>query len=165
MDVDDIRSNQKVVPCLLFVNEKRNEVKNAILHYTGIFKNSKILMEAPYPLEAGLPEGTLLFAQVKLGEYLLNAMSSTLPHDFDFSPGNSLVVECETQEEIDHFWANLGSNGQYYQCGWLSDQFGVSWQILPTILSKLMTDPVRSRKVIETFQNIQKFDIKALLEA
>lgn len=165
LDVEDIRSSQKVVPCLLFVNEKRNLVKEAITHYTGIFKNSKILMEAPYPAEVGLPEGTLLFAQVKLDGFILNAMSSTMPHEFDFSPGNSLVVECENQEEIDHFWDTLGSGGRYDQCGWLADRFGVSWQVVPTILGKLMNDPEKGPRVIQAFLKMKKFDIETLLKA
>lgn len=165
LDVEDIRSTQKIVPCLLFTNEKMGRVKEALTQYTGIFKNSRMLMEAPYPSEAGLPEGTLLFAQTKLDGFILNAMSSTLRHDYDFSPGNSIVVECDTQEEIDHFWSQLGAGGQYEQCGWLSDRFGVSWQIVPTILSQLMSDPEKGPRVIEAFLKMKKFEINTLLNA
>jgi predicted 3-demethylubiquinone-9 3-methyltransferase (glyoxalase superfamily) len=122
-------------------------------------------MEAPYPPEAGLPEGTLLFAQFRLAGYLFNAMSSTRPEEFDFSPGNSIVVECETQAEIDHYWEKLGKDGRYEQCGWLQDEFGISWQVVPKILSKLMADPERSKRVIDAFLKMKKFDIQQLLDA
>ena len=165
LDVEDINSSQKIVPCLLFTNGKRDLVKNALAHYTGIFKNSRILMEAPYPPEIGLPEGTLLFAQIKLDGFILNAMSSTMEHDFDFTPGNSLVVECETQEEIDYYWTQLGKDGKFDRCGWLTDRFGVSWQIVPKILGKLMTDPSKSQKVMASLLTMQKIEIETLLNS
>jgi predicted 3-demethylubiquinone-9 3-methyltransferase (glyoxalase superfamily) len=165
LDVDDIRASQKIVPTLLFSNEKMGMVKSALDHYTSIFKDTKILLEANYPAEAKLSEGTLLFAQFKLNDCIFNATSSTLKHDFDFSPGNSFVVECENQQEIDHYWERLGKNGRYDMCGWLADQYGVSWQIVPAILSKLMEDPEKGPLVIQAFLKMQKFDIDTLLKA
>lgn len=135
LDVDEINSTQKIVPTLLFANAKMHLVKEAIRHYTTIFKPSRTLLEAPYPPGAAVPEGSLLFAQCKLNDFILNATSSTLQHDFDFSPGNSLVLHCDTQEEIDYYWEKLGEGGREDRCGWLVDKFGVSWQIIPTILT------------------------------
>lgn len=165
LDVESINSVQKVVPCFLFANQKMALVKKAVDRFVSIFPNSRILMEAPYPPEAGLPNGTLLFAQFRLAGYIFNAMSSTRPEDFDFSPGNSIVVECETQAEIDHYWDKLGEGGRYEQCGWLQDEFGISWQVVPAILSRLMADPQRSGRVIEAFLKMKKFDIQQLLDA
>ncbi len=111
LDVHDIQSNQKIVPNFLFANAKMQLVKDAINHYNHIFNPSKILLEALYPPNPDIKEGTLLFAQLKLNDFICNAMSSTLQHDFDFSPGNSLVVNCETQAQIDYYWEKLGEGG------------------------------------------------------
>lgn len=165
LDVDPINNPQKVVPALLFTNEKRGLVKAAIDHYASIFPISRILMESPFPPEAGMSENALLFAQIKINGFILNAMSSWEDHTYTFSPGNSLVVECQNQEEIDHYWENLGRGGRYDRCGWLVDRFGVSWQIVPTILPALMQDPTRGPRVVEAFLKMQKFDIQTLLDA
>jgi len=165
LDVEAINSPQKIVPNLLFVNQKNSKVHEAREKYTAIFKPSMLLMNMAYPPEAGMPNGSLLFAQFKLNGFIMNAMSSTLQHDYDFSPGNSFVVECDTQEEIDAFWEALGKNGRYDMCGWLADEFGVSWQIVPSILSQLMSDPEKGPRVVQAFLKMQKFDIQTLLDA
>ena len=163
LDVKDIEGAQKIVPCLLFANDKMSFVKKAIDHYTSTFTDAAIRFEAPYPAEAGLEAGTLLFAQYALNGTIFQAMSSTLSHDFDFTPGNSFVIDCDTQDEIDHYWEKLGENGLYDRCGWLADAFGVSWQVVPTCLSKLIAE--KGQPVIEAFMKMQKFDIKTLEEA
>lgn len=163
LDAQDIEGEQKIIPCLLFTNEKKTFVKKAITHYTSIFKASTIRFEAPYPDESGLETGTLLFAQYQLNGTIFQAMSSTLSHDFDFTPGNSFVIDCDTQEEIDYYWEKLGENGNYNQCGWLTDEFGVSWQIVPTCLPRLMAE--KGQRVVEAFMKMKKFDIKGLEEA
>jgi predicted 3-demethylubiquinone-9 3-methyltransferase (glyoxalase superfamily) len=165
LDIDDIRSEQKIVPTLLFANQKNESVKSALTHYQSVFSNSKILLEAPYGADSQLPAGTLLFAQMKLSDFILNAMSSTLPHDFDFTPGVSFVIECEDQQQIDYYWEKLGKDGRYSMCGWLEDKFGVSWQVVPSILSQLMADPERSPRVIQAFLKMQKFEIDKLMHA
>lgn len=165
LDISTIKGDQKIVPSLLFANEKFGRVSEAIKLYSNIFSDSKILLKAPYPTEANFPEGTLLFAQININGFLLNAMSSSIKHDFDFTPGNSFVIECKDQVEIDYFWSKLGEHGHYDMCGWLSDKFGVSWQIVPHILSKLMSDPEKSQRVIQAFMKMQKFDIQTLINA
>lgn len=163
LDIDDIQSKQKIVPTCLFVNKKNQSVKDAISHYTGIFKPSKVILEAPYNTESGMPFGTLLFAQCSLNGYIFNTMSSTMVHDYDFTPGNSFVIECSTQAEIDYYWHKLGDGGHYSRCGWLVDKFGISWQVLPDFLAKLVNDPDKGPKVIQAFMKMQKFDIETLL--
>lgn len=165
LDVEAINNSQKIVPNLLFVNEKNTCVKEAREKYMSVFKNNMALMEMVYPPPAGMPAGSLLFAQFKLNGFIMNAMSSTLQHDYDFSPGNSFVIECDTQAEIDFYWESLGKNGRYDMCGWLADEFGVSWQIVPSILPQLMSDPEKGPRVIQAFLKMQKFDIQALLDA
>lgn len=165
LDIEPINNEQKIVPCLLFSNAKRTQLKAAMQLYTSIFKNSRILMEYPFPPKAGLPQGALLFGQVKLGNFILNLMSGMEKEEEDFTEGNSLVIECETQSEIDHFWEALGNGGEYSMCGWLKDKYGVSWQVVPSVLSKLMADPVKGPNVIEAFLKMQKFDIATLENA
>ena len=157
LDSDPIRSPQKMVPCLLFVNENRSRAKEAMEFYLGVFSESSKLMEAPHP-----GSDDLLFAQVKLEGYLINLMSSTETHDFGFSPGNSLVVSCEDQAEIDFFWEKLGEGGQYQRCGWLTDRFGHSWQIIPKDLGRWISDPQKSQKAINALLKMDKLIIKDL---
>ncbi|MBK8045011.1 MAG: VOC family protein [Haliscomenobacter sp.] len=165
LDMDPINSPQKVVPSLLFANAKSGEVKNALTHYSRIFPDSRILMEAPYPPSAQQPEGALLFAQFKLSGFIFNSMSSSIPHDFDFCPAVSFVIEADTQETIDYFWEQLGAGGQFGRCGWLADRFGVSWQVIPAMLSALMNDPEKAPRVVQAFLAMDKLDLETLQNA
>ncbi len=165
LDIDDMNSTQKIVPTLLFANAKFHLVKEALTHYTTIFNPSKILLEAFYPPGTAVPEGSLLFTQFQLKDFILNATSSTMQHDFDFTPGNSLVVSCENQEEIDHYWEKLVEGGHENMCGWLTDKYGVSWQIVPAILPQLMSDPKKGPLVVQAFLKMRKFDIQTLINA
>jgi predicted 3-demethylubiquinone-9 3-methyltransferase (glyoxalase superfamily) len=169
LDIDTINSSQKILPSLLFVNEKSGRVKEAITYYSSIFPSSRIIMEFPFDKSANLPGGTLLFAQFGLTGYLFNSMSSTLKHDFDFNESISFMVNCDTQEEIDHYWSKLSEGGdeKAQQCGWLKDKFGVSWQIVPTILNKLMNnkDAAKSQKVMHAILGMKKIVIADLVDA
>lgn len=165
LDVEPIRSPQKIVPSLLFGNEKRGQVKAALDQYVRIFPDSRSLLEAPYPESAGQPAGALLFAQFKLGNFILNAMSSPRDEDFDFTPATSLVVQCDTQEEIDYYWAELSAGGKPGRCGWLTDRFGVSWQVVPAVLPELLADPERGARVREAFLKMGKFELDVLLRS
>lgn len=86
-------------------------------------------------------------------------------HNFEFNEGLSFVVNCDTQEEIDYYWSKLTEGGQESNCGWLKDKFGVSWQIVPTVLGKLMQDKEKAQRVMEAFLKMKKFDIAKLLNA
>lgn len=164
MDIDAINNPQKMVPSLLFVNKKKALVKEALEYYISIFDESRMIMEWPYPMPVGdMPDGALLFGQCKIGPTIINAMSSTEEHDFDFTPGNSLVVVCKTQDEIDYFWDKLGDGGNYSRCGWLQDRYGVSWQIIPDILADLMVDADRGPKASQALQSMTKIEINGLL--
>jgi predicted 3-demethylubiquinone-9 3-methyltransferase (glyoxalase superfamily) len=169
LDIGTINSSQKILPSLLFANEKSGKVKEAITYYNSIFPNSRIIMEFPYDKSANLPEGTLLFAQFGLAGCLFNSMSSTLKHDFDFNESISFMVNCDTQEEINHYWSKLSEGGdeKAQQCGWLKDKFGVSWQIVPTILNKLMNnkDAAKSQKVMHAMLGMKKIVIADLEDA
>ena len=84
---------------------------------------------------------------------------------YTFSPATSFVIECDTQEEIDHYWEKLGDGGVYSKCGWLDDRFGISWQIIPVVLGKLMSDPQKVPSVMRAFMQMTKFDIVTLEKA
>jgi predicted 3-demethylubiquinone-9 3-methyltransferase (glyoxalase superfamily) len=136
-----------IYPCLWF----DGQAKNAAEHYCSIFKNSKIISD----------NGMVVIFELNGNKFMgLNGGPK-----YKFSPATSFVVECETQEEIDFYWEKLGDGGMYNQCGWLDDKFGVSWQIVPAILGKLMSDPEKAPGVIQAFMIMTKFDIKTLLNA
>lgn len=137
----------QIYPCLWF----DGKAKEAAEYYCSIFKNSKIISENPMVVIWELN-----------GKKFMGLNGGPM---YKFSPATSFVVECETQDEIDHYWDTLGAGGIYNQCGWLDDKFGVSWQIVPAILSKLMSDPTKSQKVTEAFMQMNKFDIEKLLNA
>ena len=137
----------QLYPCLWF----DGQAKAAAEFYCSIFPNSKISSENPLVVRWELNGNQFMG---------LNGGPK-----YKFSPANSYVIECETQEEIDHYWDQLGEGGIYSQCGWLDDKFGVSWQIVPSILGKLMSDPERSQRVIAAFLKMKKFDIETLINA
>lgn len=136
-----------IYPCLWF----EKNAKEAATYYCTIFKNSKIISENPFVCVFEI-DGSRFMA--------LNGGT-----EYKFSPANSYVIECETQEEIDYLWEKLGHNGLIKQCGWLEDKYGVSWQIVPSILGELMSDPEKAPKVMYAFMQMTKFDIQKLLDA
>src|SRR5690606_5901492 len=105
----------------------------------------------------------LLFTQFKLNNYLFNALSGgEAKHEFDFSEGNSFVIECDTQDQIDYYWNMFADGGKEDMCGWVQDKYGVWWQVVPTILKELMTNPEKAQKATEAFMKMKKFDIETL---
>ncbi len=134
-------------PCLWF----ENKAKEAVTFYCSVFKNSRILSENPFVVMFEL-RGTKFMA--------LNGRKK-----FEFNESVSFVVNCDSQEEIDLYWERLTAEGSESMCGWLKDKYGVSWQIVPTILGELMNDPLRATRVTEAFLKMKKFDIETLLKA
>jgi predicted 3-demethylubiquinone-9 3-methyltransferase (glyoxalase superfamily) len=168
LTVEKINFPQKILPSLLFVNEKFDRLKEAVNFYTSVFSESKIILEAPYPPSENTPEAVLLFAQFSLSKYLLNSMSSTIKHDFDFNEAISFVVDCKDQEEVDYYWNKLTSDGgQESMCAWLKDKFGVSWQIVPKTLVDLLNDKdsAKAQKVMKAMLQMKKIIIKDLEKA
>jgi predicted 3-demethylubiquinone-9 3-methyltransferase (glyoxalase superfamily) len=153
---------QKFSPTLMFTNSKAGKAEQAIQFYTSVFEKSSVHGIMRYSASDPDVEGTVKHAQFRLGERVFMAMDSSLPHPFSFNEAFSFVVDCETQEEIDYYWGKLSAVPEAERCGWLKDQFGVSWQIVPTILGKLMSDPSRSERVVKAFMQMKKFDIEKL---
>ncbi|MES2777327.1 MAG: VOC family protein [Bacteroidota bacterium] len=137
----------QMYPCLWF----DGQAKAAADYYCSIFKDSKILAENP------------IVVQFELNGNKFMALNGG--PKYKFSPATSFVIECDTQEEIDHYWASLGEGGRYDQCGWLDDKYGVSWQVVPAVLHTLMADPEKAPGVIQAFMKMSKFDIQALVDA
>ena len=138
---------KQMYPCLWF----DGQAKAAADYYCAIFKNSKIVSENP------------IVTIFELNDTKFMALNGG--PKYKFSPANSYVLECESQEEIDHYWDRLGEGGIYNQCGWLDDKFGVSWQIVPKILHELMADTEKSQRVVQAFMQMTKFDIATLISA
>jgi len=132
-------------PCLWF----DTQAKEAADYYCTIFPSSKILSENPIVVSFEL-NGTRFMG--------LNGGPK-----FTFNESVSFVIECEDQAEIDHYWSKLTQGGEESMCGWLKDKFGISWQVVPAVLPKLMNDPLKSQKVMEVFMKMRKFDIETLL--
>ena len=162
---DKENTDQRVSPTMMFVGEQNGKAENAINYYTSIFDNSKIQGILKYSANDDDTEGNVMHGQFSLDGYTMMAMDSSADHKFQFDEGVSLVVTCDTQEEIDYYWEKLKLGGKEDQCGWLKDQFGVSWQIVPRILGELMSDPEKAPRVVDAFMKMIKFDIEKLKNA
>jgi len=168
LDIDSINSDQKIVPAILFTNDKAAKVKDAVDFYCSVFPNSKILMESQWDKSSGMPEGSILFAQFKLNGYLLNAMSGgTVKHEFDFNEALSFMVYCKDQKEIDYYWEKLSEGGSKQQCGWVKDKFGVSWQIVPEEMITMMQtkDKKQLERLTQAMLKMGKLELDLLREA
>lgn len=156
---------QKFTPFLMFTGKQAGNAEQAVQFYTSLFENSGIAGILKYTKGENEVEGTVKHAQFKLGDYVFMATDSSFQHQFGFNEAISFVVECDTQMEIDYYWEKLSHGGQESMCGWLKDKFGVSWQIVPSILSQLISDPSRSERVIKAFMQMKKFEIDKLVNA
>jgi predicted 3-demethylubiquinone-9 3-methyltransferase (glyoxalase superfamily) len=153
---------QKITPFLWFDDKAEEAAK----FYTSVFKDSKIMNIARYGDEgaevSGRKKGSVMIVSFKLEGQEFTALNGGPV--FKFSPAISFVVNCQTQKEVDRLWDKLSADPQAEQCGWLKDKYGVSWQIVPTILEKLLTDkdPKKSERVMAAMLKMKKIDIKKL---
>src|SRR5437763_8805970 len=133
--------------------------------YTSIFKDSKVGSIARYGEGGPGPKGTVMTATFQLNGQDFMALNGG-PH-FTFTPAVSFFVSCETQEEVDELWEKLSEGGEKSRCGWLTDKFGVSWQIIPSALGKMLSDPdpVKSARVMQAMLQMDKIDIEKLKQA
>ena len=156
--------SKQIAPCLWF----DKEAEDAANFYVSVFRNSKINKVTRYGKVGeeihGQKEGTVLTVEFSLnGQQFLALNGGPV---FTFSEAISFQIPCETQEDIDYYWDKLTSDGgKESQCGWLKDKFGLSWQVVPTILPKLMSDPSRKDRVMQAFLRMKKFIIKDLENA
>lgn len=153
---------RKVTPFLTF----RANAEEAINFYVSLFNNSQIHSIVRYEEDGGmLPKGSVLHASFELDGQPFMAMDGG--DGFQFEQGFSIYVDCETQEEIDRLWDALRQGGGEEMCGWIKDRFGISWQIIPSVLGRYMSDPdpVKAGRVTQAMLKMQKLDIKTLQEA
>ena len=153
-----------IATSLLFTNQRFGEGEAALNHYRTIFENSATDVLVRYP-DGDPNAGKLMFSGFRLNEGCMVAMDGPGDHNYTFNEAVSLVVECETQQEIDYYWEKLSDGGEESMCGWLKDKFGVSWQVVPKILAELMSDPVKAEKAVKAFSQMRKFEIDKLLLA
>lgn len=139
--------NNEIALCLWF----DGQAKEAAEFYCSIFKNSKITSENPMMVTFELN-----------GRKMMGLNGGP---QFKFNEAASLVVNCDNQEEIDYYWLKLTDGGEESQCGWLKDKYGLSWQIVPSILGKLVSDPKKGQRVVQAFLQMKKFNIQTLLNA
>jgi predicted 3-demethylubiquinone-9 3-methyltransferase (glyoxalase superfamily) len=165
MLTDEHNKNSEVFPSLMFAGVQNGQARAAIDFYTSLFNNSAVTLVSEYTAEDNDKPGNIKHAQFLLDNGRFGAMESSMQHNFQFDEGVSLVVSCETQEEIDFYWMNLSKGGIEGRCGWCRDAFGVWWQVVPSILGELMSRPDKAPKVMEAFLKMNKFDIEVLLRA
>ena len=142
-----------------------HQAEDAANLYTSVFKNSKIVSTTRYGDAGPGPKGSLMTATISLDGQELMLLNGG--PTFKFSQATSLFVTCETQAEVDDYWSKLTAGGKEVQCGWLVDKFGVSWQIIPSVLMKLMSDKdaKKAGRVMQAMMKMVKIDIKGLQEA
>lgn len=158
---------QKINPLLMFTGRQSGKAKEAILFYTSLFQQSEIIDLVHYAEGQSEPVENVVHARFSLNDEEFLAMDSSLKHDFNFTPAVSFMVYCKTQNEVDYFWEKLTDGGKEVECGWLEDKYGVSWQIVPTVFFKLISQPdkEKSKRVMQAMMKMKKFDIKKLEEA
>lgn len=152
---------QNVTPCLWF----DTRAEEAATFYTSVFPNSRIVDVARFGSAGPRPEGMVMTASFELDGQTFVALNGG--PEFTFSEAISFQVGCETQDEINAFWSALSEGGEEGPCGWLKDRFGVSWQIVPTVLPELLADPdlEKSQRVMEAMLKMQKIEIDGLERA
>lgn len=152
---------QKITPFLWL----DNQAEEAMNFYLSVFKHSRALQVARYGDAGPGPKGTVMTCSFELNGQEFAAINGG-PH-YKITPAISFVIDCATQDEVDYYWDKLAAGGSLQQCGWLTDQFGVSWQVVPTILPELLTGPdaARAMRVTQAMMKMVKLDIKTLEQA
>lgn len=152
---------QKITPFLWF-NDRAEEAMN---FYVSIFKNSKIGSITRYGDAGPGPKGSVMAATFQLEGQEFFALNGG--PQFQFTPAISFFVNCETQEEVDELWGKLSAGGRKDRCGWLQDKFGLSWQIIPSVLNTMLRDknPAKANKVMQAMLQMDKIDIARLKQA
>ena len=152
---------QKITPFLWF----NGQAEEAMQFYTSVFPDARVGSVTRYGDAGPGPKGSVMSCTFELEGQEFFALNGGPM--FQFSPAISFFVKCATQGEVDALWEKLGAGGRVQQCGWLQDKFGVSWQIVPTVLGKMLQDkdPVKSKRVMEAMMKMVKLDIAGLERA
>ena len=153
---------QKKITTFLTYDDRAEE---AVAFYTSIFEDSRIVSATRYGAAGPGPEGSLMTATFELAGQEFMALNGG--PSFGFAQGISLFVDCETQDEVDELWEKLSEGGEKGPCGWLTDKFGVSWQIIPRALGELLgdEDPAKAQAVMQAMLQMSKIEIEGLRQA
>jgi len=156
-----------VAPFFMFVGKHFGKTEEAMKYWGSLFKDSAVGRVERYGAGEQGAEGTVKHARFTLAGQEFMAMDGNGEHAFTFTPAFSLFVDCKTQQEVDGLWEKLSSGGSKGQCGWLEDKYGVSWQIVPTVLGELLgdKDPAKSQRVMRAMLKMTKLDIEGLQQA
>ena len=157
-----------IVPSLMFANDNKGKAKEAMELYVDTFKKSEHLASVNFP--AGMEPDTeemVMHGEARLAKKRFAFKDSGHKHDFNFSEGISLLVKCDDQQEIDKYWKKLSAVPEAEECGWLKDQYGVSWQIVPKVMDEMFEKgtPEQLARVTQAFLKMKKFDIEKLEKA
>lgn len=159
-------ASYKVMPSMMFTQQNNGKAAEAISFYTSIFPNSPIIAMSKYEKGEHDIEGHLKYSQFHLNHLPFGAMDSSMQPGFSFNEGISFIISVDTQDEIDFYWEKLQEDGGTPgRCGWLKDRYGVSWQVVPTLLGKLMSNPETAPKATYAFMQMSKFIIADLEKA
>jgi len=142
-----------------------NQAEEAANFYVSVFKNSRIVRVTRYGDAGPGPKGSVMTVDFQLDGQEFVALNGG--PQFSFSPAISFVVNCQTQAEVEEFWQKLAAGGEEVECGWLTDKYGLSWQIVPTVLVDMLNDPdpVKSQRVLKAMMQMKKIDIATLKRA
>jgi predicted 3-demethylubiquinone-9 3-methyltransferase (glyoxalase superfamily) len=155
-------SAEQKITTFLWFDKQAEEAAN---HYVSIFKNSRVLSVTRYGDAGPGPKGSAMTVKFQLEGQEFIALNGG--PEFTFTEAISLLVDCDTQKEVDELWSRLSAGGEEGQCGWLKDKFGLSWQIIPSALFRLLQDPApeKSKRVMEAMLQMKKIDIAGLEQA
>ncbi len=156
---------QSIVPLFMFCGDQQGKAEDVISFYINVFPDSEEGFVARYEPGQVKLDARVVHARFRLNDQLFMAMDSAVPQSFTFNEAISMVISCDTQEEIDHYWHHLTERGQEGVCGWCKDPFGVSWQVVPSMLGQLMSDPEKAPRVGAAFMKMKKMDIETLVNA
>src|SRR5690625_1007496 len=153
-----------ITPNLMFAGSNTNHAEEALNFYLSVFKEGKQGNLAPYPVPTGpAKKGSLMYGDFQIKNTWLAVMDCGVEQDLDFNEGVSIMVHCDTQEEIDYYWKRLSAVPEAEQCGWLKDKYGVSWQIVPNLEEIIAIN--RSKKAMQAMMQMKKLDIRTLKKA
>jgi predicted 3-demethylubiquinone-9 3-methyltransferase (glyoxalase superfamily) len=168
MFISDRAIRQRIIPTLMLIGKVAGKAEEAINFYASVFHNARIgdILRYGNGEEADV-EGTIKHASFTLEGQEFAAMDSAYEYNFAFNEAISLIVHCETQEEIDYYWERLSADQKAEQCGWLKDKYGLSWQVVPNAMDEMMKDKDEDRRarVTEAFLKMKKFDLETLEKA
>lgn len=165
LGVSKSKDADRLIPCLMFSGDQYGNADEAIAHYTKIFPNSKADSIQRYKSEPPNSDGKVKHAEILINGQRFILLETAEAHGVKFNEGVSFTVHCEDQKQIDYYWDKLTESGEESMCGWLKDKFGVSWQILPVMLGKLMSDPAKAGKAAKAFMSMRKLNIEQIVQA